>query len=373
MTRLTSIGMIALAIGCSEPNPLAMGDTSSGGTEDPTTSMTTTVDPTMTTSTTVDPTTTTMSTTDDPTTETTDDPTTGSVDTSTGAAACDESTSRCVPEVPEGWEGPVALRYSDGADEDPGCAAPYEEVGVVAFATFFEGAHDCGCDCGAPENVSCSDVTLVGDNTAGCGSPLGSTSVGEDCTNLPVSLEIAGTSYWRATATIDAGSCDAQPQASIGPAGFETRITLCGGGVGPGECAVGETCTPLPGDEHDGRICIWQLGDVACPAEWTDHSVLYEDFDDTRGCTPCTCGEVTGDCMGTVGIGTEADCVGGQAVASITVNGNCQQGASALQAGGASINGSLTVSNAACDPSDSTETGTISTTGPVTQCCLPPD
>lgn len=362
-----------MAIGCSEPNPLAMGDTSSGGTDGTTTMTSTTIDPTTTMSTTIDPTTT-MSTTNDPTTETTDDMTTSPVDTSTGAAACDTSSHRCVPDVPAGWEGPVALRYSEPAARDPGCAAPYDEPGVVVYADLLASAHNCDCACGEAENVNCSDVTLIGDDTAGCGSPLGSMDVGEDCTAMPVALQIAGTSRWRATATYEGGECEPQPTVDIGPAEFDDRVTLCGAEPDAAICEDGGICVPLPGDAHDGQICIWQLGSLDCPDDaWTQQTVLYQGLDDDRGCTVCTCGEATGDCDGTVALGTTANCVGGQAVASIGVDGDCQAGASAQIARGASITGSLTPVDPQCTPSTSVQTGSLAVTGEVTRCCLAPE
>jgi hypothetical protein len=364
------IGLIATAFGCSESSSMGPDDTSNGTSG---TSETTTMSTTMSTTTMSTTTMSTTTTTGDTTTETTDDPTT-SVDTSTGSAACDEAMSRCVAEVPTDWSGPVAIRNTLVVHEAPGCAGTYPGFVLDTHVDLQAGAaHTCECTCGAPQGVECSEATLIGDNNANCGSPLGTVFVGEDCTNLAPSLDIAANSYWRATATIEAGSCTATLDDNIGPVTFEDRLTLCEAEPAPGQCAAGETCMPLPGDETDGRICVWQAGDHECPSEaWTLRTLTHQAIDDDRGCTDCSCADLEGECDGAVLLIETSDCSGAAALSGIGVGSGCTQGASSTIARGATINGSLAPVETECVATNSMATGSAVAADPVTVCCLPP-
>ena len=95
----------------------------------------------------------------------------------------------------------------------------------------------------------------------------------------------------------------------------------------------------------------------------------------TKDSSRCTCGDVNGDCDGTVTLYNTSNCqlpLMGQGLGFIGVDGDCQQGENSLTAFGVRAIGVSPV-DPQCSPSTSIENGSIAATGPVTQCCLAPD
>lgn len=386
--------MVAAVVvsGCTEPNPNALGAETTGGPSSGTANddASMTDDPTMTSSPTsatsaTSPTSTTDDTTQtDSSVETTQDPsdsdpTPGSLDSSGEPPTCPAGTHVCVGEVPVGWTGPVALLPSVGEDPEPECAGDWDELSTTAFTDLQASAAQCDCECATSVNSACTTVTLTRSALADSDcSPVQATwDTGTNCTAMPASspdMQQAGNGhYWRAVAEVTSGTCAPMPTESIEPAVFSVRTTLCasGGGTSAG-CEAEEQCLPVPDGDYDGRMCIWQTGDLQCPAgAWTERSLLHQDIADDRDCTACSCGDAEGECHGSLGLANAANC-SGQLVANIPIDSTeCTQGVSNLTSLGADVLGALTPDNPTCDPSNSTPIGDAEAVDPITVCCLP--
>ena len=113
-------------------------------------------------------------------------------------------------------------------------------------------------------------------------------------------------------------------------------------------------------------MCIYQAGNLACPGGYTNKSVFYEGFDDTRGCSACTCGTATGNCAGTgtVSLHNKDDCT--DDVKTITL-GSCDTAVTATHA--KYNDGPAT--NVTCPPAPGAgmATGAATPKNPVTFCC----
>lgn len=361
--------VVVVALGaCTEPNPFAGGESSSGtmGTES-TTMMSTSVTETSTTtmSTTTMSDTTIGTTASDTTVDTTEtgDPT----GTTTADPICEPATHLCVPETPAAWQGPAAVIASLVSDSEPTCAADFPVASALAFGELSAAAATCDCACEESADAACTTVVLVVDNTSNCNSPTSTWNLdaAAGCDEDPS----AGTGqYWRATAEIDEGTCTPMPTEQIDPAVFTDRVTICGAAadVDSTGCADAELCLPIPASTFDGRICVWQSGVLECPDPWTEREVLFQDIADDRDCTECTCGDVVGDCSGSVALGGGA--CGGAAVGNITI-GNCTQETDAV--GSADVSGTPAPVNPSCPPSNSDPIGDAEGTSAITLCCLP--
>jgi hypothetical protein len=240
-----------------------------------------------------------------------------------GIAACNEGgdgaadgpiescTGQCLPVSPDGWLGPQLLWTGTEADAPP-------------------------CPAGAPANVYEGHADLTASNTCGacsCTPPAGSCTLPATLTanDAPCEQLTASTGHepfdppnpWDGTCTTyDAIPAATQPCggapciASIAIAPLVLSETGCAVAVQSapaGSAALWGTfaraCTaavPTPCNDENGICspflsgsspCIYHEGDVACPGSYSPYSekhVFYGSVDDTRSCTPCSCGAPAG-------------------------------------------------------------------------------
>jgi len=140
-----------------------------------------------------------------------------------------------------------------------------------------------------------------------------------------------------------------------------------------GECAtVGDLCSPVAAGF---RACVATPADVDCPANspYTEKHVFYGGIDDTRGCTPCTCGAPAGSsCAGSISIFSDAACSAllllDNAITSLAPSCHDLPTSPAL---GSKSAGPTTYTPGTCAPSGGEPLGTATPSGPVTFCCLP--
>lgn len=202
--------------------------------------------------------------------ESTSTSTTQSLDTSTGRAEACPGDGVCVASPPPEWSGPVIALFAEDGQLDPVCPPTTTEV----WAAGRNPAAMCQCDDCSAENVAC-DVTLGwGANgfcetssewLTGC-QPFTSDELGQFY--LSVELEPAE----------GAGCSPPEPSA----AQFRTRAVAC---EPQGPSCEGGTCM-------SGRACVWQEGDVDCPDEFSDKTLLYDGVEtETASCDGCDCGE----------------------------------------------------------------------------------
>jgi hypothetical protein len=146
------------------------------------------------------------------------------------------------------------------------------------------------CTCGG---VGCS-APLVhfysSCNSAGTGTELGSVTATPTCR----SSGIACGGFFDIGTEVTA-LCTPSAQSPTVPANqWATAAEACAASDAldagaPATCGTGSACAPSPTGSFS--MCVYQAGDVACPAAgYTTKQLIDTVMSDTRGCTPCTCG-----------------------------------------------------------------------------------
>ena len=231
-------------------------------------------------------------------------------DDANGLADCDDPACNalvaCVPAVPSGWQGPVAIWEGGGSESPPSCAD--SQYPVVEFQQLFAGpttpAATCPtCDCtGAPTTDASSCVTRVqlsdASDCSGSQQMLGPDGlpgfvVTTDCTVVPVSNQFSPQTAFYTTPTAQSDVCVSQStnQAVIPPATFDKSLRACGSPEStPAGCSASQqTCVPRPQAGYSPMICVYQEGDsVNCPGPY-DMSLPFYRYQDNRQCSACSC------------------------------------------------------------------------------------
>jgi hypothetical protein len=170
---------------------------------------------------------------------------------------------RCVPPIPMGWQGPIAV----GAPA-PGCPSGYPTALGELHGDFQAGAADCGCNC-LLTGVSCRLFSSIGDffdPQSSCETP----PVDDDCLSA-VSV---------ATCSLSSAVAD------ITPSAFQTTQLSCSGAAAAGACSAG-TCYPSGGDF--GAVCVSAVGTIACPSGFPQQAFYFQNIADDRSCSTCGC------------------------------------------------------------------------------------
>jgi hypothetical protein len=359
-----------MILGCFEPNPHVSADgadTDEGGSTTEGTTTATTTAGTSGASTTVDSSTTTVdSTTTASTTSSVDEDSTATADDETTDAdpVCDRRTHVCVEPPPAQWSGPVAIIEGAPGDPAPSCDAGFPEHELTAFDELSAPNPVCTCSCTAPANVTCTSATLIRAFFAGCFNPTDTYSNVSSCQNIS-----GGSGLWLATGNVPNNlSCTPSFTSNVPNASFASRFTMCGGASSFGVCdGENESCVPKPAAETDGRVCIYATGDLMCPdnSAYTERSVYYDGFTDTRECTTCTCGAIVAQCSGTLML-ANSPC-GGQLGVNTTLSAGSCTNVTFDPASASSWN--QTGSTASCPSSGGAPTGSAAPVDPVTVCC----
>jgi len=261
----------------------------------------------------------------------------------------------CVDLAPSGWSGPVALQVGP-AGTLASCPKGLQSM-YSGHADLEYGPASCGaCSCGSPTSASCTlQVSYYA--TASCFTLLATQSVGTGCVAGPAAT-VGGV---RLTAN-DSGSCGTgtAPPPTLTPPTWKSDVQACAlAGGTPTECGNGKVCAPL---FAQALPCVYQTGDVPCPAGFPSRSVYYGSYDDKRACSGCNC-SFSATCTGTVSGFHLSDCAtptfSGQSPTSTCVPGDTHS----ISATG------VTASNAACTPSGSSPSGCVAPATPTTFCC----
>jgi hypothetical protein len=150
----------------------------------------------------------------------------------------------------------------------------------------------------------------------------------------------------------------------------------CGGDQGTSIC-VRDGDAPTP----EFKLCIHQDDDLpksqykfACPSDWPELHVLYDDAEDKRKCTDCTCTPVGSLCDAVISVYTDNACQTIPDTNNVTLNPDfCINLAPPGQALGSKSAGHPTYIPGTCQPmgSEPIDGGTIEAVGPKTWCCKP--
>jgi hypothetical protein len=210
----------------------------------------------------------------------------------------------CLPDVPEGWNGPVVF------DEVADCASPWVEE-IRVHRELDAGAHECSCNC-EPGPTQCNwkqDLT-VDCNSGSCPGtaaiPVGCVSKGGSCNG-----------FYRMTIT--GGACQQDAGSRIEPSGFAKTARRCGtkDAVTRGVCgSPNQLCAPAhpPSAGH----CIYRDGASACPAEYPIAQTYHARIEDTRACTKCSCDVGSAPCV--VGLYNASSCDGPSRIGTVAAN-----------------------------------------------------
>jgi hypothetical protein len=282
--------------------------------------------------------------------------------------------------VPLGWAGPVALWEGAGGDLPPPCAdaGGYPSFAISAAWGLNAAAALCPlCDCTTPQGVACQVATVGFHEATACGGAAGALTIPENVCQGFVTTTIDPRSAQWQSAPSAGGACLPDPlgPAVIPPLAWDEQALACGDPATGGGCGPG-ACVPIPDPPFSAELCVYRLGDVACPAgSYSTRSVYYGGATDDRSCTDCGCGDPTGtSCQGTVRLYTDTACLEDQR--TLTAVGQCTDlppdptppPPPYLSLRSVIYDGAPT-SNGSCPIVPSNPTGGASPTAPITFCC----
>jgi hypothetical protein len=235
-----------------------------------------------------------------------------------------------------------------------------------AFGDLDVPAGTCDCDCTPPADAHCDGGTVIYNSTsATCDMPTTNFAISDGCAEF--NGEFFSIRFFEFDATgvqVFGSDCDAVAQENIPPATHQSAVLACGGASEAGTCATG-VCVPEPAAPFQDRLCIWQDGDVECPADtgYTAKEVVFDSLSDDRDCSVCSCGALGGSC-GTPTVTLRAD-PGCNGTAGVELgDGECGQ--AGVAADSAELNAAVDPS---CPPQGGMLEGDVTENGPHTICC----
>jgi hypothetical protein len=286
----------------------------------------------------------------------------------------------CAPAVPAGWNGPFEL-YA-GSNTAPACGAGFSGDMLDGNSGLSAAPASCGCTCGPSAGVQCSspDLTFYASSTTcSLGESCASAMLTQGaCTQVDLSATcgaVLSTVMSLPQSTASGGSCAPVSTASVPPFSWSTLARACGAAQPEtqADCAAGGVCVASPSSPFRSAFCIEQPGNQpTCPSidgsvGYTSRFVYFATIDDTRGCTTCTCGQVTGaSCSGTVTQFQSSDggCDNGQIIYPLGQTCDPVQQPADLEL-------ALTASGGACAASPTGPTGSATPSNAMTFCCTP--
>jgi hypothetical protein len=351
ISSTSSALLIVLAVGCSSPSDGTDGAATNADTSEGSSGAGTTL-----TSSTTSPVTT--------------DPTSsgeGPGETSSGAqgdttAAEDTGDPECGAGIecgvaaPDGWFGPMIIARVDGETEQPACPDGYLAGPVVLDGFVDPGPAECTCEC----ELSASNCYAYAYAYSNAACTVGGiyTPLTETCSNAPFTGGAVVYSGQQMSPT-----CTSQTFESFPPALWESTVASCKLADTSSACNGNGVCQPIPPDEFEANTCIYQQGDVGCPAGAFNTKRLYSTgVDDNRECGACNCGVPATNCTGNMQVFADADCPGAP-TAVIPSNSSCGVATGVAVAMDYGNNNTCPVSS---QPQPS---GSISPIGAFTFCC----
>ena len=256
-------------------------------------------------------------------------------------------------EVPASWQGPAYL-----APAQSPCPDDWPTAVVEGGESLTVQPPDCGCNCGSPQ-VSCTgNVGLHLYSGANCQTPSWMGAVPLGCSADPSGQTV---SVSAANGLALSGTCpNAQGTVSnMPPVGFDGPVAACGeAAVGTG-CGAG-VCAPPAG----AALCVYAEGDLSCPDGFSNGTLVYTGWQDTRDCD-CSCSP-EGSCDATVTLYGQGNGCTGQSV-SFPADGNCFTFSNVTFTEWSNV--TATPSNPTCGQPQTSPTGEVVPIDPVTICC----
>ena len=275
----------------------------------------------------------------------------------------------CAPAPPAGWQGPVALWQGTGTE--PACSMFYLPAFQGGLSPSTAGAQ-CGCSCDSPTGSTCGPVSV--DFASGCStsSPCNTTMVAPGACVSAQSIINAcggGTGFTVSGSAASGGSCLSKASVTVPTPMWGTEAVACQpSGQSPVGCASGQVCIPVAAPPFGSSFCVEKAGNSSCPSGFPTMHLYYGGFDDTRGCSPCSCGTPSGvDCNGgQVTTWGNPNCSANQASAVAPPSSACTP-----TGGVKSIKFATSPDGGSCAPDGGQPTGTLAAQTVTTICCTP--
>lgn len=219
----------------------------------------------------------------------------------------------CVTAPPGGWQGPGILYAGDPASV-PDCPADFPTVIYEGVADPVQEDATCtACAC-STATVTCTLQPLRAYGNATCSG--GSTAFVQPPMNTCAQINpSAGTGAYRAFApSASASPCTASGgTANVPPPAANVAARICAADLSAAGCEAQEQRCVLStvGAPFESTVCVWSDGDQACPAGFGVKHLFGASLDDTRGCTPCTCGSAQATCSATTHLYEDNNCGNG--------------------------------------------------------------
>lgn len=286
----------------------------------------------------------------------------------------------CVPTVPTGWFGPVALWQAAAAATAPPCPSQYNPL-IDARAGLNAGPANCTCTCSPSGQMCLAAGVFHADQTCAdvpCArvtpSPAGT------CTTIPPNLCGSGGSFdLAAMPSPSGGRCAPNVVTTIPPVDWGISARICsfaGLQSTPGGCPAGAACLDRPASPYGSSLCIYSSDDpppASCPAGYDGRApiVLHSSVNDSRGCGACTCSNPSGGlCTGSIGIFADSACAAAAGSTTYRVGTSCQ-GYMGVNIARGAVRAELVVTPGTClvdgPPSPA---GAAVPAQPTTVCCL---
>lgn len=300
-----------------------------------------------------------------------------------GGSGC---AGQCAPLQPLGWDYPTLVWF--GAEKDaPECPPEAPAFGSASHADL-DAPAGCGtCTCSSPTG-SCTLPATFTANAATCALNNASTphttfdpSTGWDGTcdandAIPSGKLCSGVKCVQSLTigplTVNESACKPSPTPAPPAATWKTFARGCRQ-FPPVPCSdSGHAC--LPASPPGFRVCVFQLGDNNCPSGslYTEKHVFYDDFQDTRACSPCSCSSPTGgSCSSTASVFTDGACSTLAYSATVTSAGPACHDLPAGTPLGSKSSTPPTYTPGACTPGGGEPMGAATPVQPSTYCCLP--
>lgn len=270
--------------------------------------------------------------------------------------ACTQQGFACVPDVTTGWTYDAIDRANGAA-----CPSGYGSQDLVASAS--GAAAMCSCSCGLTQLPSCTYGTLSANiGSASCGETTAGYQADGTC--VPSSA-VTPTLFSANAIAPSGGACSGNVSKSV-PNRQETHWRACSssGPFGRG-CAAGHMCA-IAGGAFVG--CVTRQNTATCPVDYPVTQVVATGISDTRDCGACTCGAPNPASCSNATISFYPTTACASPAVTVNANGACTNtGAVTYQAYRYSATASASCGAPTQMPSP---TGGVSTTGPITTCCL---
>ncbi len=304
----------------------------------------------------------------------------GAVDTGTddGAESC-AAAEVCVDVAPAGWQGPVAYFEGDDLAMLPSCAAPFGGLSTEVFDALQAGSATCeACGCGDAADVQCSSPTVRFYNSSSCAEfgdpPASEFALGEqdECTVFPMGSGAYGAESDSVTPVPGTGTCASSGgEASLDAPTWGAQLRACAPPELVAACGTDRVCAPRPGAPFAESLCIHRPGDVACPAgDYTERFLRYNSYEDTRGCSACSCGSPSGGaCNAELLFSYTSTCEDDYLHLINPGSGGCTTLWGSTPSSGLLLVNEVT--GASCVPSGGEAEGEATPQEPVTLCCTP--